>query len=204
MLPAFHPNASSFGYALENLRSAERPSLGGIGGTAGPPPRTSKAGFAILAYAHEIDRWSRRRTRTLPPSSASDSESTGSAVSEPLSLENGPVNIAGCCQGIEYSGSIEHLFDWSNRMARRRISNHASRALRSSRPSPSCTSKSRAGLESWPGPKVLIHVVCTRDPQVWRQKSGTFTAAAFSCPTRFRALCPRGRLESNGPGSVCH
>ncbi|HXA06412.1 MAG TPA: nuclear transport factor 2 family protein [Bryobacteraceae bacterium] len=104
----------------------------------------------ILAYVHEIDRWSRRRTRTLVhPSSASDSESPRSAASDTLSWGHEPANnyliehdaitrtidcyiaggragdgelmrpafhpeatIAGYCQGIEYSGSIEHLFDW--------------------------------------------------------------------------------------------
>jgi hypothetical protein len=104
----------------------------------------------VFAYAREIERWSRERTRTpdrQPPSVKS--EIRGSAELDTLLSRHAPANrylaehdaitrtidryiaggragddemmrpafhpeatMAGYCQGIEYSGSIEHLFEW--------------------------------------------------------------------------------------------
>lgn len=101
----------------------------------------------VVAYAHEIDRWNRGRTRTpVRPSSVADLESRGSASSDTVPSGGAPANrymaehdaitraidrysragdgelmrpsfhpeatMAGYCRGIEYSGSIEHLFEW--------------------------------------------------------------------------------------------
>jgi hypothetical protein len=98
----------------------------------------------VFAYAHEIERWSQRRTRKLLRPSSEDSGSIRPAVSAPpsayLAEHDGitraidcyiaggragdgdlmrevfhpDATIAGYCFGVEYSGSIEHLFRWIN------------------------------------------------------------------------------------------
>jgi hypothetical protein len=60
--------------------------------------------------------------------------------------------MAGFCQGVEYSGSIQHLFDWINANGPRQTFSLGSRASKSLRRSPSSTWKCRAGPERWPEP----------------------------------------------------
>lgn len=97
----------------------------------------------VFAYAHEIDEWSKRRTRKQlrPAYSVTDSESARSislhgnrylsehdAVTRTIDLYiaggragqgdlmrpafHPEATIAGYCFGVEYCGSIEHLFRW--------------------------------------------------------------------------------------------
>jgi hypothetical protein len=107
----------------------------------------------VFAYSHEIDEWSRRRTRkqlrpvqiTLQPESSCSAQVLSGGVGAKSPSGNGylaehdaitrtidlyiaggragqgdlmrpafhpEATIAGYCFGIEYSGSIEHLFRW--------------------------------------------------------------------------------------------
>ena len=105
----------------------------------------------VFAYPHEIDEWSRRRTRKRlrPAESTPDPESARSIPFRGVEAESPPGNrylsehdlitrtidlyiaggragrgdlmrpafhreatIAGYCFGVEYCGSIEHLFRW--------------------------------------------------------------------------------------------
>jgi putative lumazine-binding protein len=104
----------------------------------------------VFAYAREIERWSRRRTRTrdlAPPQGEPEGNGTNGLGTSPWrdSAANAylgehdaitrtidryiaggrtgdaavmrpafhpEATMAGFCEGIEYSGSIEHLFEW--------------------------------------------------------------------------------------------
>jgi hypothetical protein len=107
----------------------------------------------VFAYSHEIDEWSRRRTRKQlrPAQIEPDTDSARSILSGSVEAESPSGNaylsehdaitrtidlyiaggragqaelmrlafhpeatIAGYCFGVEYTGSIEHLFRWVN------------------------------------------------------------------------------------------
>jgi len=95
----------------------------------------------VFAYKHEIAAWSRARTKCPGPISNDDIESIPSskAVSNAYLTEHDAITrtmhcyiagaregdsdlmrpafhpsatLSGYCQGVEYSGSIEHVFEW--------------------------------------------------------------------------------------------
>jgi Putative lumazine-binding len=95
----------------------------------------------VFAYSHEIEAWSRSRTK-CPGITASDLAETVSTAKPPANgylLEHDAITrtmhcyiagaragdselmrpafqptatISGYCQGVEYSGSVEHVFQW--------------------------------------------------------------------------------------------
>jgi len=95
----------------------------------------------VFAFRHEIEAWSRRRTKFPEPLSASavDSPAALKPVSNAYLSEHDAITrtmhcyiagaragdgnlmrpafhptatISGYCQGVEYTGSVEHVFQW--------------------------------------------------------------------------------------------
>ena len=95
----------------------------------------------VFAFRHEIEAWSRRRTRFPEPLSANEPDSPPALKSAPnvyLSEHDAitrtmhcyiagaragdsdlmrpafhpSATISGYCQGVEYTGSIDHVFQW--------------------------------------------------------------------------------------------
>jgi len=97
----------------------------------------------VFAFRHEIEAWSRRRTRYPGPPSANEPDSLPALkpVSNAYLAEHDAITrtmhcyiagarsgdgdvmrpafhrsatISGYCQGVEYTGSVEHVFRWIN------------------------------------------------------------------------------------------
>jgi hypothetical protein len=97
----------------------------------------------VFAFRHEIEAWSRRRTRFLEPQSINELDSVPALkpVSNAYLSEHDAITrtmhcyiagaragegdlmrpafhptatISGYCQGVEYTGSVEHVFQWIN------------------------------------------------------------------------------------------
>jgi len=95
----------------------------------------------VFAFRHEIEAWSRRRTRFPEPISADEPQSLPALKPVPnaylaehdaitrtmhcyiagaragdsdlmLSAFHPSATISGYCQGVEYTGSVEHVFQW--------------------------------------------------------------------------------------------
>ena len=97
----------------------------------------------VFAFRHEIEAWSRRRTRFPEPISADEPQSLPALKPVPnaylaehdaitrtmhcyiagaragdsdlmRSAFHPSATISGYCQGVEYTGSVEHVFQWIN------------------------------------------------------------------------------------------
>jgi hypothetical protein len=93
----------------------------------------------VFAYKHEIEAWNRLRTKrpavdneaeplSPPPTAANAYLTEHDAISRTMHLYiagcragdgdlmrpafHSSATISGYCQGVEYTGSIEHVFDW--------------------------------------------------------------------------------------------
>ena len=93
----------------------------------------------VFAYRHEIESWSRSRTRFPCPSEDAATLPKASSAANGYLLEHDAITrtmhcyvagaragdgdlmrpafhpaatISGYCQGVEYSGSVEHVFQW--------------------------------------------------------------------------------------------
>src|SRR5215831_6590989 len=95
----------------------------------------------VFAYRHEIEAWNRLRTRCPGPTSVSHAESlfTPQSAGNAYLIEHDAITrtmhcyiagarageadlmrpafhpsatISGYCQGVEYTGSVEHVFQW--------------------------------------------------------------------------------------------
>ncbi|HEX3820875.1 MAG TPA: nuclear transport factor 2 family protein [Candidatus Sulfotelmatobacter sp.] len=96
----------------------------------------------VFAFRHEIEVWSRQRTRCPGPTPTDSAEpitlnpanaylSEHDAITRTMHLYiagaragdsdlmrpafHSSATISGYCQGVEYTGSIEHVFEWINR-----------------------------------------------------------------------------------------
>jgi len=123
----------------------------------------------VFAFRHEIEAWTRRRTRFARSGGTSSGETQPTQVNAPANtylIEYDAITrtmeryiagaregdgelmrpafhpeatISGYCQGSEYSGSVEHVFEWIT--ANGPAPNIGSQESRSSRQSPLCTSR---------------------------------------------------------------
>jgi hypothetical protein len=92
----------------------------------------------VFAYKHELEAWSRLRTKLPDAMAVSEAESLASPTNAYLAEHDAitrtmhcyiagaragnaglmrpafhdSATISGFCQGVEYSGSVEHVFEW--------------------------------------------------------------------------------------------
>ena len=132
----------------------------------------------VFAYRHEIEAWSRLRTRAPSNSRPMTHErAAGQPGGNAYLAEHDAITrtmhcyiagaragdgelmrpafhpsatISGYCQGVEYSGSVEHVFQWITANGPAPNIDPRFAASRSSRASPSCISKFSDGRASWP------------------------------------------------------